>query len=412
AEAVGDDGHAGGRLRDAAHRRVQHDAPAELRGHLQGDRLRAADEAALLGAAGGVEVALERAGVLLVPRGGDVEERVEEGELARLAAEDRLGGRRRDRHELGVAARVRAQPRVERLPVPVVGAGGSPGLVDGHARRHLVELRDGERDVAGDDGIGRGRAEGRVVRELLTAAWAEEDVVAGVVGRERPDADRRGQRLDVVLRRPGEHAAELGIVADVERLVEHAASDPVAGLEHHHRAAGPHDLAGRRQPRKARADHDHVGGAHRRATGLWQRGDRRAGGRALAIALAEAGADVACAARATDAAPVKLPGTIDETVREIQARGRRGLAIPSDLSRPGEPEAMVARTLEVFGHLDILVNNAAITFDGDLALPIKRWDLVMEVNLRAPLLAMRAALPAMKASGAGKILNISSAAAV
>src|SRR5439155_1503516 len=97
-------------------------------------------------------------------------------------------------------------------------------------------------------------------------------------------------------------------------------------------------------------------------------------------------------------------------VREIQARGRRGLAIPSDLSRPGEPEAMVARTLEVFGHLDILVNNAAITFDGDLAMPMKRWDLVMEVNVRAPLLAMRAARPAMKAGG--QILNISSAAAV
>src|SRR5438552_7365401 len=141
-------------------------------------------------------------------------------------------------------------------------------------------------------------------------------------------------------------------------------------------------------------------------------GASRGVGRALAIALAEAGADVACAARATGAAPVKLPGTIDETVRGSQARGRRGVGIPTDLSRPGEPEAMVARALDAFGRLDILVNNAAITFDGDLALPVKRWDLVMEVNLRAPLLAMRAALPAMKASGAGKILSISSAAAV
>ena len=139
-------------------------------------------------------------------------------------------------------------------------------------------------------------------------------------------------------------------------------------------------------------------------------GASRGVGRALAITLAEAGADVACAARATDAAPVKLPGTIDETVREIQARGRRGVAIPADLSRPGEPEAMVARALEAFGRLDILVNNAAITFDGDLAMPMKRWDLVMEVNVRAPLLAMRAARPAMKAGG--QILNISSAAAV
>src|SRR5438552_12705030 len=73
---------------------------------------------------------------------------------------------------------------------------------------------------------------------------------------------------------------------------------------------------------------------------------------------------------------------------------------------------MVQHAADAFGRLDILVNNAAITFDGDLALPMKRWDLVMEVNVRAPLLAMRAALPVMKRSGEGRILNISSAAAV
>src|SRR5262249_22644427 len=125
-----------------------------------------------------------------------------------------------------------------------------------------------------------------------------------------------------------------------------------------------------------------------------------------------AGADVACAARATDAAPLKLPGTIDATVREVEAHGRRGLAIPVDLSRPGEPEAMVARAADAFGRLDILVNNAAITVDGAFAMPMKRWDLVMEVNVRAPLLAMRAALPVMRRAGEGRILNVSSAAAV
>ncbi len=141
-------------------------------------------------------------------------------------------------------------------------------------------------------------------------------------------------------------------------------------------------------------------------------GASRGVGRALALALADAGVDVACAARATDAAPLKLPGTIDATVREVEERGRRGLAIPVDLARPGAPEAMVQHAADAFGRLDILVNNAAITFDGDLALPMKRWDLVMEVNVRAPLLAMRAALPVMKRAGQGRILNISSAAAV
>src|SRR5262245_33497390 len=141
-------------------------------------------------------------------------------------------------------------------------------------------------------------------------------------------------------------------------------------------------------------------------------GASRGVGRAIALALAEAGADVACAARATDVSPLKLPGTIDETVRSVEQRGRHGLAIPTDLSKPDQVEAMVARTISTFGRLDILVNNAAITFPGDLDLPMKRWDLVMDVNLRAPLLAMRAALPGMIARRCGAILNVSSAAAV
>src|SRR5262245_22192389 len=135
-------------------------------------------------------------------------------------------------------------------------------------------------------------------------------------------------------------------------------------------------------------------------------------GRAIALGLADAGADVACAARATDVSPPKLPGTIDETVRAVEQRRRRGLAIPTDLSKPGRVQAMVARTIATFGRLDVLVNTAAITFPGDLELPMKRWDLVMDVNLRAPLLAMKAAMPGMIARRQGAILNVSSAAAV
>jgi len=141
-------------------------------------------------------------------------------------------------------------------------------------------------------------------------------------------------------------------------------------------------------------------------------GASRGVGRAIAVALAAAGASVACAARATDATPLKLPGTIDATVRQIHGRGGRALAVPTDLSRPEEVEAMVVRTIEHFGRLDVLVNNAAITFPGDIDLSMRRWDLVMEVNLRAPVLAIKAALPGMIERRAGAILNVSSAAAV
>src|SRR5689334_14024204 len=100
-------------------------------------------------------------------------------------------------------------------------------------------------------------------------------------------------------------------------------------------------------------------------------GASRGVGRAIALALADAGAVVACAARATDSSPLRLPGTIDATVRAIAARGGRAVAVPTDLSRADEVEAMVRRTIEHFGHLDVLVNNAAITFPGDVDLPMR-----------------------------------------
>ncbi|HSP97850.1 MAG TPA: SDR family NAD(P)-dependent oxidoreductase [Candidatus Dormibacteraeota bacterium] len=141
-------------------------------------------------------------------------------------------------------------------------------------------------------------------------------------------------------------------------------------------------------------------------------GASRGVGRAVAIALAQAGADVACAARATDGAPLPLPGTVDETVRAVEAAGRRGLAVPTNLADPAQVERMVATTVAHFGRVDILINNAAITFPGDLALAMKRYDLIMAVNLRAPLQAMQLVADGMRARRAGAIVNVSSAAAL
>jgi citronellol/citronellal dehydrogenase len=141
-------------------------------------------------------------------------------------------------------------------------------------------------------------------------------------------------------------------------------------------------------------------------------GASRGVGAAAAIALARAGVAVACAARATDADPLRLPGTIDATVRQITEDGGRALAVPTNLAREEDVERMVSGTVEHFGRLDILVNNAAITFPGDLDVPPKRYDLMMAVNLRAPLVAARAAVPHMQQQGEGAILNVSSAAAL
>lgn len=141
-------------------------------------------------------------------------------------------------------------------------------------------------------------------------------------------------------------------------------------------------------------------------------GASRGVGAATAVALAEAGCDVACAARATRTHPQRTSGTLDETVERIASTGRRGLAVPTNLAVDAEVEAMVDRTVEHFGRLDILINNAAITFIGDLDIPLHRYDLIMQVNLRAPLIALRQATPAMQAAGGGSVVNVSSVAAL
>jgi len=141
-------------------------------------------------------------------------------------------------------------------------------------------------------------------------------------------------------------------------------------------------------------------------------GASRGVGAATAIALAQRGCRVACAARATDAAPLPIPGTIDATVHRIAEAGGEAIAVPTNLAHDDEIDAMVATTIATFGRVDILVNNAAITFPGDLELPMKRFDLVMQVDMRAPLIALNAVVRDMRSRGTGTIVNVSSMAAL
>ncbi|WP_419918910.1 SDR family NAD(P)-dependent oxidoreductase [Candidatus Poriferisocius sp.] len=140
-------------------------------------------------------------------------------------------------------------------------------------------------------------------------------------------------------------------------------------------------------------------------------GASRGVGRATAIRLGEQGAAVACVARATDATRLKLPGTVDETARAVNAAGGEGLAVPCDLSKPDRIEAMVNTVMAHFGGIDALVNNAAVTFAGDLDLELKRYELTFAINTTAPLLATRLCRPHL-ADRNGRIVNVSSAAAL
>ena len=141
-------------------------------------------------------------------------------------------------------------------------------------------------------------------------------------------------------------------------------------------------------------------------------GASRGVGAATAELLASRGARVVCAARATADAPLPIPGTIDETVARIVERGGEATAVPTNLGDDAAVERMVSAAIDRYGGVDVLVNNAAITFPGDLEMQMKRFDLVMQVDLRAPVIATKAVLPSMKARGGGAIVNVSSVAAL
>ncbi len=137
-------------------------------------------------------------------------------------------------------------------------------------------------------------------------------------------------------------------------------------------------------------------------------GASRGIGRALALELGKRGAKVACAARATSQNRFKLPGTIDETVEEITAGGGEALAVQADLSAADDISKMVDTAASHFGGIDILVNNAAVAFPGDMDIKPKHYDLIMDINVKAPLLTALHAHPHLKKSENARILNVSS----
>jgi len=98
--------------------------------------------------------------------------------------------------------------------------------------------------------------------------------------------------------------------------------------------------------------------------------------------------------------------------REVAgAIGARALAVPGDITAPGVPEAIVRATLDRFGRVDILVNNAAHARSTRFELlDVDEWRAALETNMTAPFRLMAAALPAMKAQGYGRVINISSSA--
>lgn len=131
-------------------------------------------------------------------------------------------------------------------------------------------------------------------------------------------------------------------------------------------------------------------------------GGSRGIGRAIAVGLANFGADIALASR-------KLPD-LEDAAAEIRGTGRRCLAVQAHVGRVDEINNLVSRVAEEFGRIDILVNNAATnpTVDSALDYTERAWDSVMNLNLKGLFFVSQAVARVMVGKGGGSIINIAS----
>ncbi len=139
-------------------------------------------------------------------------------------------------------------------------------------------------------------------------------------------------------------------------------------------------------------------------------GASRGIGKAIAKAFAAEGARVVVAARTEQ--PGRLPGTIHETVVEIQQAGGEALALRCDVTEEEQVHAMVTATVKAYGRIDVLVNNAAITLRPLIKdTEARHFALILRVNLLGPLLTCKHVVPIMESARRGSIINVTSVAA-
>jgi len=136
-------------------------------------------------------------------------------------------------------------------------------------------------------------------------------------------------------------------------------------------------------------------------------GASRGIGKAIALKFAEHGVNIAVAGKTVESSE-KTPGSIFDAVKAIEERGSEAIAVPTDVRFEDQIQNLVQKTVERFGRIDILVNNAgAIFWQPVEALPVKRLDLMMQINCRAPFILCHEAIPFMKKQSEGFIINMS-----
>lgn len=136
-------------------------------------------------------------------------------------------------------------------------------------------------------------------------------------------------------------------------------------------------------------------------------GASRGIGQAIGVRLAREGANIVIAAKSDQPHP-KLPGTIYTAAEAMEQAGGQALPLKCDIRYEEEVQSVIDQAVERFGGLDILVNNAsAINLSGTLELPMKRYDLMQDINTRGTFLCSKLALPELLKSEHPHILNLS-----
>jgi 3-oxoacyl-[acyl-carrier protein] reductase len=135
-------------------------------------------------------------------------------------------------------------------------------------------------------------------------------------------------------------------------------------------------------------------------------GASRGIGKQIAIELGRRGADIVVAARTVESRK-RLPGTIGETVDAVEEVGATALAVQADMASAEDLDRLVRETMDRFGRIDILVNNAAIRREEAFAeMPLTAWREILATILDGAFICAQACLPQLAASGAGAVVNI------
>src|SRR5215211_1419174 len=135
-------------------------------------------------------------------------------------------------------------------------------------------------------------------------------------------------------------------------------------------------------------------------------GGSRGIGLAIALGAANLGANVVLLAKTSEPHP-KLPGTVHTAVAEVEAAGGKGLAVVGDVRKEEDVQRAVEAAVEHFGGIDIVVNNAsAIATEPTEQLSAKKFDLMMDINVRGTFLLTKAALPHLRKSGNAHVVTL------